>query len=125
MFRVVPFCKFIIAVLWLVILMLLYGLRVADTTVMFIAAIGLWWQYRLWKMTLYFDKGVMIKKRGNFFNRRQVLMLKNISVMQTITFSDIFPGVIILNYPGERFIIFGFNGIQIKNIESYIKRNMA
>ena len=124
MFRVLPVCRVVTGLIWRAAAVVLYNTGADGMSTGIIVAVGLWVQYHLSRMRLYFETGVMIKKRGSFFNRKQVFVLKNICSLQTIVFADILPGVIALVYPGERFFIFGFSGRQIAVIEKLIKRNM-
>ena len=98
----------------------------ADSFVLLIgAAVAVWFQFYLWGLRVTVAGGLLIKRTGNIFNRRLVLVLKNISAIHTVSLHPGLPALIRVFYPDRDFLIVGLTGRQAAVIEKAVKQSVS
>ena len=89
------------------------------------AAVAVWFQFYLQGLRVTVAGGLLIKQTGNIFNRRLVLVLKNISAVHTVSLHPGLPRLIRVFYPDRDFLIVGLTGRQAAVIEKAVKQAVS
>ena len=125
MFRVIPVTRIAAAAAGGVAVTLLRAMG-ADSFVLLIgAAVAVWFQFYLQGLRVTVAGGLLIKRTGNIFNRRLVLVLKNISAIHTVSLHPGLPRIIRIFYPDRDFLIVGLTGRQAAVIEKAVKQSVS
>ena len=125
MFRVMPVTRFAAAAAGGAAVALLRAMGADSFVLLTGAAVAVWFQFYLQGLRVTVAGGLLIKRTGNIFNRRLVLVLKNISAIHTVSLHPGLPRLIRVFYPDRDFLIVGLTGRQAAAIEKAVKQSVS
>ena len=120
MFTVSPFCR---TVLWLLMSRFVFFINTvwADVRLLLMSlAFLVWWHFHLAGILFSFEGGQLVKETGKTFKRKTIIMLKNISYIQTFILHPRLPAVIRVSAYSQSLLIIGLDGRQVLMLERYI-----
>ena len=122
MFTVQPLCKGLI-MLSAIYIILLINILGQDSTLQILSIIFVVWLYRyLTTLKIYINDNYLIKQNGKTFKHKTLLMLKNISRLETMIIHPSLPAVIRIRTYEKSLYLFGLNGRQRTAIEYFTSR---
>lgn len=122
MFTVQPLCKGLI-MLSAIYIILLINIMGQDSTLQILSIISVVWLYRyLTTLKIYINDNYLIKQNGKTFKHKTLLMLKNISRLETMIIHPSLPAVIRIRTYEKSLYLFGLNGRQRTAIEYFVCR---
>ncbi len=125
MFRVMPVTRIAAAAAGGAAVALLRAMGADNFVLLIGAAVAVWFQFYLWGLRVTVAGGLLIKRTGNIFNRRLVLVLKNISAVHIVSLHPGLPRLIRVFYPDRDFLIVGLTGRQAAAIEKAVKQSVS
>ena len=122
MFTVQPLCK-VLTIMVSIYIILLINIAGQDSILRIISIIFIVWLYRyLASLKIYINDSYLIKQNGKTFKHKTVLMLKNISRLETLILHPSLPAVIRIRTYDRSVFVLGLNGRQRTAIENFICR---
>ena len=116
MFTVQPVCKTVLLLIWLLIILLI-NIYSTDIFIAVPSVVLFVWQWvHLSRLKIKIDSGHIVKQSGRFFQRKTIIMLKNISHIQIYTLHPLLPAVIRLHIYGGNLLIIGLDGRQAESL---------
>ena len=120
MFRVLPSVRLCFVFMGFALFMLLWLLGTDGLLLMLYSFVGIWFQFYLAGLKIYFGNGILVKQTGRVFDRRLVLLLRNICGVNVLSIHPSLPAVIRLILPHRDVVLVGLCGRQAVIIEKTI-----
>ncbi|MBQ8603401.1 MAG: hypothetical protein IJ410_00965 [Oscillospiraceae bacterium] len=114
------FSRVAVGVVWAAGVVALSFLTADTLTLAVAAAAGVWFQFYLAGQRIEIAGDKIVRHSGRLFTRRTIIIVSNISWVQTAVFRESLPGIMKIIYPGGNLYIIGFTGRQLALIERAI-----